>query len=169
MSTQYPNGKITLPLLLFLSFFLSGFDQTSLYAQVEKERELIKAVITKETAAFMNVDHRGWAESWIHSPYSYWSYADSTGSSFIEGWDAINSTYDNYFKTAKPSKSRITDEWIEVRVYGTGAYVRFIQKATDDIDVDETSQVRVLEKKEGKWKVVHVGVVAKYRKPSKLP
>ncbi len=144
--------------------FLLGFQPVFAWAQADKEKEAIKAVIIKETTSFMNVDRKNWSEAWLHTPYAYWSYSDSSGSSFVEGWEAINKTFDNYFKNQKPSKSKITDEWIEVRVYGNGAYVRFVQKSADNIDVDETSQVRVLEKKDGKWLVVHVGVVAKYSK-----
>ena len=131
-------------------------------AQVDKDA--IKAVIAKETQSFMNVDRKSWSETWHQAPYSYWSYSDSTGTSFVEGWEALNKTFDEYFKTQKPSKAKITNEWIEVRVYGTGAYVRFLQKVEDEIDRDETSQIRVLEKKDGKWKVVCMGAIAKYPK-----
>lgn len=151
--------KIILLLLFFVPITLSP-----VCAQPDKEKEAIKAVIIRETSSFMNVDRKNWSESWLHTPYAYWSYSDSTSSTFIDGWDAIDKTYDTYFKTQKPSTAKISDEWIEVRVYGTGAYARFIQKSTDNIDIDETSQIRVLEKKDGKWWVVHVGVVAKYAK-----
>lgn len=137
-------------------------------AQSNKDKEEIKSVIVRETTSFMNIDWKGWAASWVHAPYAYWSYSDSTGASFVEGWDAISKTYETYFKTQKPSKAKITDEWIEIRLYGNGAFVRFIQKSTDNIDVDETMQVRVLEKKDGKWKVAYVGVVAKYPKATAI-
>lgn len=134
----------------------------SIFAQSDKDA--IKAVIARETQSFMNVDRKTWAETWHQAPYSYWSYSDSTGTSFVEGWEALNKTFDEYFKTQKPSKAKITNEWIEVRVYGNGAYARFVQKVDDEIDRDETSQVRVLEKKDGKWKVICVGAIAKYPK-----
>ena len=48
-------------------------------------------------------------------------------------------------------------------MYGSGAYARFIQKVTDEIDRDETAEIRVLEKgKDGKWKIVCMNAVAKY-------
>lgn len=134
----------------------------SAFAQTDKDA--IKAVIAKETQSFMNVDRKNWAETWHQAPYSYWSYSDSTGTSFVEGWEALNKTFDEYFRTQKPSKAKITNEWIEVRVYGNGAYARFVQKVDDEIDRDETSQIRVLEKKDGNWKVICVGAVAKYPK-----
>jgi len=136
----------------------------SITAFAQTDLEAIKTVIGKETQSFMNVDRKNWAETWHPAPYSYWSYSDSTGTSFVEGWEALNKTFDEYFKTQKPSKAKITNEWIEVRIYGNGAYARFVQKVDDEIDRDETSQIRVLEKKEGKWKVVCVGAIAKYSK-----
>jgi len=42
--------------------------------------------------------------------------------------------------------------------------VRFVQKVKDEIEHDETSQVRVLEKKDGNWKVVCVDAIARYAK-----
>jgi hypothetical protein len=131
-------------------------------AQAQNDKEAIKAVIEQETAAFMNVDYKTWSGLWMKVPYAYWSYSDSTGTSFVEGWENLNKTYVDYFKNSKPSKGEITNEWIEIRIYENGAYVHFIQKLKDEIDLDETSQVRILEKKDGKWKVVFVGAIAIY-------
>lgn len=124
----------------------------------------IKEVIAKETLSFFTVDRAGWESCWLKVPYAYWSYSDSTATSFVEGWEALNKTFDSYFKTAKPSKAEITNEWLDIKVFGNGAYVRFVQKVKDEIDHDITSQVRVLEKKDGKWKVICVGAIAKYPK-----
>lgn len=124
--------------------------------------DAIKEVIGLETRAHLNVDYRTWAEQWWHVPYAYWSYSDSTHTTFIHGWNDMVKSFDQYFKTNKPSNAKITNDWIEVRVYGTGAYARFVQRVDDNIDRDETSQVRVLEKKDGKWKIVCVGAIAMY-------
>jgi len=134
------------------------------FAQAELEKDAIKSVISKETTSFFNVDRQRWSEAWMQTPYAYWSYADSSASSFLDGWETIDKTFDEYFRTQKPSQAQITDAWIEVRVYGNGAYARFIQTLQDGIDTEVTSQIRVLEKKDGKWKVVCVGVTATYPK-----
>lgn len=131
-------------------------------SQAQNDKEAIKAVIEQETAAFMNVDYKTWSSLWMKVPYAYWSYSDSTGTSFVEGWENLNKTYVDYFKNSKPSKGEITNEWIEIRIYENGAYAHFVQKLKDEIDLDETSQVRILEKKDGKWKVVFVGAIAIY-------
>ncbi|HRG10696.1 MAG TPA: hypothetical protein PLJ08_19125, partial [Cyclobacteriaceae bacterium] len=73
---------------------------------------------------------------------------------FLEGWDAMKTSLAGYFKTAQPSSGEITNQWLEVRVYETGAYVRFTQMVTDGTDRTETTQIRVLEKKDSQWRVV---------------
>ena len=156
------NPKAT----LYLVSCVLGMISTESLAQTafEKEKEAIMAVITQETTSFMNVDRQKWSESWMQTPYAYWSFADSTGSSSLDGWSTINQTYDTYFKTQKPSKARITNNWIEVRIYKNGAYARFTQTVEDEIDTEVTSQSRVLEKKGGRWKIVCVAVAAIYPK-----
>ena len=129
----------------------------------QDEKAAVKAVIEKETTAFFGVDRKNWEANWLKAPYAYWSYADSTGGSFVEGTDNIQKNFNEYFQTAKPSKSKIDREWLEVKVYGKGAYVRFIQKVTDEMDNDISSETRVLEKdKDGKWKIIFLSAIAKY-------
>ncbi|MFN7791808.1 MAG: hypothetical protein ACK5NM_04595, partial [Cyclobacteriaceae bacterium] len=125
-----------------------------------KETDAIKAVIAKETSSYFNVDYKGWADTWLKVPYAYWSYSDSTNTSFVESWDALDKSKASYFKNSKPSRAIITNEWQEVRIYGNGAYVRFIQRVKDDIARDETSQMRVLEKTKEGWKVIWVAAIA---------
>jgi len=147
----------------YLASLLAWFAITTAVAQ-PNDIAAIKAVIAKETQSFFSVDRKNWEDCWWNVPYAYWSYSDSTSTSYIEGWEGLNKTFDSYFKTAKPSNAEIVNEWGEIRVYGAGAFVRFVQKVKDEIEHDETSQVRVLEKKDGKWKVVCVDAIARYAK-----
>lgn len=158
---------------LFLAGLLS-FMISSIAAQDAKEVAAIKAVIEKETQSFFSVNRKDWEDSWLQVPYAYWSYSDSTGTSFIEGWTAIRKSFDEYFRTQVASRQidvahqkvavKIDRSWESIRVYGNGAYVRYTQQVKDNIDRDETSQVRVLEKKDGKWRIVCVGAIASYPK-----
>jgi hypothetical protein len=144
--------------------FIAWLVASNVLAQ-PNEIAAVKEMIAKETDAFFGVNRQAWADCWLHESYVYWSYSDSTATSFVQGWDGdqgLYKTFDNYFKTAKPSKAAITRDWIDVKVYGNGAYVRFFQNLKDEIDHDITSEVRVLEKKDGKWKVIFVGAIAKY-------
>lgn len=150
----------------------TGLISFSVAAQDDKAA--IKAIIEKETQAFFNADRKLWEDTWVHSPYTYWSYSDSTGTSFIEGWDALTKNFDEYFRTQvsnrsidvahQSSKLQIDRVWKELRVYGSGAFVHYIQRVKDNgVDRDETSQIRILEKgKDGKWKIVCVGAIANY-------
>lgn len=122
----------------------------------------IKEVIARETESFFAVNNKAWADCWLQVPYAYWSYSDSTSTSYIEGWDGLSKTFASYFKDSKPSKAEIVNEYIDIKIYGNGAYVKFIQKVKDEIEHDETHQVRVLEKKDGKWKIICVVAIARY-------
>ncbi len=129
----------------------------------QNDIDAIKGVIERETTSFFAVDREGWEVNWANASYCYWSLCDSGGGSYMEGIENIRKNFDEYFRTAKPSKSKIDRVWTEVRVYGKGAYVRFIQKVVDDIDHDVTSEVRVMEKdKDGQWKIVCLNAIAIY-------
>ena len=139
----------------------------------ESEIAAIKQAIELETTSFYKVDREIWAASWTQTPYAYWSYSDSTGTSFLEGWETINNNFDGYFKTQIPNRNIdvahpedeliIERDYKEFRVYGNGAFVQYTQKVKDNqINRDETSQIRVLEKQNGKWLLAYVGIIAKY-------
>jgi hypothetical protein len=142
----------------------------------DKEKDAIKKVIETETASFLNVNKAGWESTWLNAPYAYWSYSDSTGTTFVEGFKEISRFFEEYFKTqtasrsidvAKPTEGaiKIERDWKEIRVYGNGAFTRHTQRVSNrKIDMDETSHIRVLEKKDGQWKIVCVGVIASYPK-----
>jgi ketosteroid isomerase-like protein len=84
---------------------------------------------------------------------------------YFNGWESINTGFESYFKTAKPTKAKIIRDWQEVRVNGNLAYARFSQKIDDNIERDSQAEVRVLEKIDGQWKIIHVGVIARQKRP----
>lgn len=128
------------------------------------EVDAIKAVIEKESDAFFSINHDAWMDSWVHAPYSYWSYVDAEGMSHFEGWNAIEVGFNDYFITSKPSNVKIERKWLETRVYGTGAFARFKQRViTDGVPGIEQTEIRILEKDKNNkdWKIVLVGVLKK--------
>lgn len=143
------------------TLFLSLLLLLSKAAIAQSDIDQIKSVIAQETAAYFNVDYKKWAETWVKVPYASWSYADKESYRHLEGWEAMDKSVLQYFKTGKPSHSEIINEWIEIRIYGDGAFVRFNQKTIDDFEIQLTSQVRVLELQNGQWKIVCVQAVAK--------
>jgi hypothetical protein len=132
----------------------------SSFAQKNNDVEAIKSVIEKETAAFFNIDYQAWADSWTHTPYAFWSFADTTDVNSFSGWDNIKKGFSEYFQTSKPSKAKIERTWLEVKVYGSAAYARFTQQVRDNTLRPPQSEVRVLEKVKGAWKIVCVNVIA---------
>ncbi len=127
-----------------------------------KDVEAIKALIERETKAFFEIDYKTWADSWAHTPYAFWSFADTTDVNSFSGWNQIEKGFAEYFRTSKPSTARIEREWLglEVRIFGNGAYVRFNQHVKDDSERPAQAEVRVLEKIDGLWKIVCVSVIA---------
>lgn len=123
--------------------------------------EAIKQLIEAETKAFFEIDKQTWVDSWAHVPYAFWSFADTTDVNSFSGWSAIEDAFSDYFASSKPSKAKIQRNYHDVRIYGDAAYVRFTQQVTDPyISRSEQAEVRVLEKIDGEWKIVHVGVIA---------
>ncbi len=143
------------------AFFIFSVSLTT-FAQAQKNNdvEAVKALLEKETKAFVEIDYKTWADTWSHTSYAFWSYADTTDVNSFSGWKMIDAGFADYFKTAKPSKAKIERVWQEVKVYGDAAYVRFTQNVKDETSRAPQAQVRVLEKIKGKWKIVLVSVVA---------
>jgi hypothetical protein len=131
----------------------------TVFAQENKEIAAIKSAIEKETTAFFQVDNKTWMDSWVHAPYTFWSMADSSGFNTFNGWKAIEIGFTDYFLTNRPSTASIVRQWHDIRVYGNGAFARFNQFTTTDGVTSSQEEIRVLEKHDGKWKIVLVGVM----------
>ena len=129
-------------------------------AQKNNDVEAIKSLIEKETTAFFEIDYETWASSWAHTPYAFWSFADTTDVNSFSGWENINAGFREYFQTAKPSKAKIQRSWHDIKVFGNGAYARFTQQVSDNTVRQPQAEIRVLEKINGAWKIVCVNVIA---------
>jgi hypothetical protein len=125
-----------------------------------KDVEAIKALIERETKAFFEIDYKTWADSWHHATYAFWSFADTTDVNSFSGWGKIDKGFAEYFKTAKPSTAKIERQWLDIKIFGNGAYARFTQHVKDDTQRQPQAEVRVLEKVKGKWKIICVSVIA---------
>ena len=149
------------PISIFVAVCLLTIHFSASFAQEDKEKAAIRAVVERETESYFGVDKKTWKDMWMPVSYAYWSYSDSTRTNVVDGWENIEKTFDEYFRTQKPSRSKIIYVWQEIRIYGNGAYVRFQQRVEDGKDVEETTQMRVLEKKNGKWKLICMNAVVK--------
>jgi hypothetical protein len=138
-------------------------------AQDDKEKMAIKAAIEKETTAFFQTDYKTWIDCWAHVPYAYWSVSDTSGFNTYEGWKAIEIGFTDYFVTSKPSTAKIERKWHDIRVYGTGAYARFVQYTTDEGATVVEDELRILENQNNQWKIVLVGVMKGMQKGKLAP
>lgn len=144
--------RVPLLLIFFLSSFLS-FGQ-------KNDTEAIKKVIENETKAFFDIDQKAWENSWAQTSYAFWSFADTTDVNSFSGWENIKKGFADYFRTAKPSKADISRNWLDIKIYGNGAYARFTQHVKDNTRRPAQAEVRILEKIKGQWKIVCVSVIA---------
>lgn len=124
------------------------------------DEALIKSIIEKETKAFFEINQQEWASYWVHEPYAFWSFADTTDVNSFSGWEDIYKGFDNYFKTSSPSAAKIKRDWLHIRIQGNFAYIRFTQLVADDSLRPPQAEVRVMEKINGEWKIVCVSVIA---------
>jgi hypothetical protein len=143
--------------LIVLLTFVLFFQAT---AQKKDETAAIKDLIEKETKAFFEIDYKTWADSWAQTKYAFWSFGDTTDVNSFSGWERINNGFSEYFRTAKPSKANIERTWHDIKIFGNGAYARFTQHVKDNTERAPQEEVRVLEKIDGKWKIVCVSVIA---------
>jgi hypothetical protein len=145
--------RIILPCFL-LVFTIATFGQK------KNDTAAIKEVIERETKAFFEIDYKTWADSWAQTTYAFWSFADTTDVNSFSGWEGINKGFTEYFKSTKPSNAVIDRTWIDIKIFGNGAYARFTQHVKDNTKRKPQAEVRVLEKIGGKWKIVCVSVIA---------
>lgn len=149
--------------ILFSLVLIAGFAQEKKGKSTSSgnDEAMIKSLIERETKAFFEIDQKTWANCWVHEPYAFWSFADTTDVNSFSGWDKIYKGFDNYFKTSAPSSSKITRDWLHIKIKGDLAYVRFTQLVRDDnIRRPQQAEVRVLEKINGEWKIACVTVIA---------
>ncbi|MBX2970306.1 MAG: hypothetical protein KF803_13135 [Cyclobacteriaceae bacterium] len=152
---------LSLLILLLTSVAVFGQKKPKEKAPTQQNEEAkIKEVIEKETKAFFEIDQKTWAELWVHEPYAFWSFADTTDVNSFSGWDDIYKGFNNYFKTSKPSTAKIGRTWHHIRIAGNFAYIRFTQEVADNIGRPPQAEVRVMEKVNGQWKIVCVSVIA---------
>jgi hypothetical protein len=159
---------LSILVLIFFAFAVSA--QSTSTSQKKKstgsasssknDSDAIKSVIEQETKAFFEIDKQSWQDSWAHSPYAFWSFADTTDVNSFSGWENIEKGFADYFRTAKASKAEIDRTWLDIKIFGNGAYARFTQHVKDNSARPPQAEVRVLEKINGQWKIICVSVIA---------
>lgn len=124
-------------------------DETSF----EAERTAILNTINDETKAAFTRDYLGWKDKWVHEPYVAKTYMDFSDSSFTEtlGWEEIDNfvrTYIEDHPEPDPVPELVSN--IDVRLYGSGAWVSYAQ---NDATRGLKRETRLMEKVDGQWKI----------------
>ncbi|MBX2963342.1 MAG: hypothetical protein KF687_12575 [Cyclobacteriaceae bacterium] len=153
-------ASLVLVSILITSLMAQGKKPKTDQAPANNEEAVIKNIIEQETKAFFEIDQKTWEKLWVHEPYAFWSFADTTDVNSFSGWNDISKGFNNYFKTSKPSSANITRDWHHIKISGNMAYIRFTQHVKDETKRPPQAEVRVMEKVNGQWKLVCVSVIA---------
>ena len=138
---------------------------TGTAADPATERAAILATLNAETAAAFSRDYDAWASHWVQEDYvqkAYLNLADSTLSE-TEGWAAVDGFVRDYFEEhpePDPLPAPLTEA--DIRLYGTGASVTYSQL---DPARGPKKETRLLEKRDGKWRIAGMQTVIYPRTP----
>jgi hypothetical protein len=135
-------------------------------SQFARDSAEIMATIVGETAAFYNKDFNTWASEWVHAPYvrvvGWWPKG---GVTVREGWDVVSGEVRQLMKESpspNPTANRVRRENINMQIRGNVAWLTWDEYGlnTGDSNMDMpglTRSTRVLEKRDGKWRIAYVG------------
>lgn len=171
-------------ILLCMILFVSCKDkaaeeEASRLANLEKEKQAIKAVIENETKSFFARDFAAWKANYAHTDYAFqaWSNDDGTFDSNV-GWADINKQVGKYIQdNPEPVSSHpiVERKNMIFKFYDDDvAYLTWDQFNSDKSEKNfhHSKEVRLLEKIGGQWKIVCVSAFWDYRHPipaSRLP
>lgn len=128
------------------------------------ERKAIREAIVGEIKASFNGDYEKWSDYFVHEPYISWMQSTKDKYWLWKGWSEINSGMKDLIKPDRAGSmvlEGISD--FVARIYRDAALVTFTAKIKQVNGKEETKyigrEVRSLEKKDGKWKIVYLGTV----------
>ena len=157
-------------LFTFIAFSLMTGASCQKKADIEKEKEAIKAVIEEETDAYIAGDFERQSETYVQDETIVRLAPDKNGYVYYVGWEDL-STYlksgteeglERFGNYSNP-KNKKTD--YRIKVYHECAWAVF----NEDWDMDYQGEtlnfkgpgVRFLEKVDGEWKIVYISEVNK--------
>jgi len=120
---------------------------------ISKEKAAILNVINEETKAAFNRNYEDWKQKWVHEDYVTKTYMQFPDSMITEtlGWAEIDNfvrTYIEEHPEPAPLPTMVAD--IDVRLYGTGAWVSYEQ---NDAERGRKRETRLMEKINGQWRI----------------
>ncbi|MEL7222497.1 MAG: nuclear transport factor 2 family protein [Bacteroidota bacterium] len=150
---------ILLTLILSISMSCQPYqDQTEKQApnaseQLAEAKAAILETLNNETKAALQRDYEAWKDKWVQEDYVTKTYMQFTDSTMTEtlGWEAVSSFVKTYIEEhPEPAPLPAPLEDIDVRLYGSGAWVSYEQ---NDPQYGLKRETRLMEKVDGQWKI----------------
>ncbi|PWJ54527.1 hypothetical protein CLV98_11765 [Dyadobacter jejuensis] len=137
---------------------------------MEAEKQAIREVIANETAAFFARDYEAWKSNFAQTEYAFqaWSNDDGTFDSNV-GWEDINKHIGKYIEeNPEPLSSHpiVERKNMQFKFYGSQvAYLTWDQFNSDQNEKNfhHSKEVRLMEKIDGRWKIVCVSAFWDYK------
>lgn len=137
----------------------------------EKERKAIMKTIEDETRSFYMRDYEKWKKHYAHVQYAFQAWNNHDGTIDAKtGWPAVDAGIGNYIK-ANPvgpggsSHPVVLRKNIITKFYAdTVAYLLWDQfnSTKDSTTFQYSMEVRLMEKRNGEWKIVNVSAFWDY-------
>lgn len=131
----------------------STVSKTSSDTAQEFEEEAIRKVIESETAAITNLcDFEKWADHWWHEPYTFFSLTFPDWHVGLRGWDDIAAWGKQTAADCTPNERIFPKYDYKYKISGSMAFATFLEN-------EGNVSTRVLEKRNGQWKLIRMGVI----------
>jgi ketosteroid isomerase-like protein len=142
--------------VLVLAGFISLAQQEDFSSGEMREKEAIMKVIEEETAAYYANDIERWAATYLQDSTNVTLNASKAGYNFHYGWENILTMGRNIFN-GRQANNREVKTPLFIKMYDDMAWVVFNNQVfnSDNQLVDEVIGTTILEKKDGKWKIVY--------------
>jgi hypothetical protein len=142
----------------------------------EDDKAAIMDVIERQAAAFWAKDFGRWSDTWVHAEYvRRVGWSPTGGVISVEGWDAIGGAMKKTMAdnpAPNPTPAKLVRDHVNIRTHHDMAWMTFDQHGVDTgearFDMPGVShETRILERHDGKWKLVYVGYVLADKPPAR--
>lgn len=150
----------------------NNIPKTSFTFNEAREKEAIMETIEQETACFYKRDYNCWKENYVQSEYAFqaWSNSDGTFDAKV-GWKEIDEKSGKYIKdnplpSGGSSHPKVERRNMVVKFYGENVAYLIWDQYNIDKDLKKyyhSKDTRIMEKINGKWKIVNVSAFWDYK------
>lgn len=158
--------------LLLACVFLFHIQLSAQTTAANTDEEAIKKVIVTETEQWMNQNYDAWSACFIHEIYLTWTVTNGgePGDAVtMRGWENLKAFMQDWFQqndnefANEMRKTKMTrDQW-NIQIRGNVAFVSFNQHSDSGSQKMDSTETRVLEKKDGAWRVAMQASVADFK------